>query len=58
MQKPTYIFYSGKKSYTVKRLERLLHQQAEEGDTGVADIRVIIGQRSADDDLFATLTAR
>ncbi len=54
-QEPTYIYYSGKKSYTVNRLERILNQRAEEGDTGVADILVVIGKRSLSNDLFATM---
>lgn len=55
IQQPTYIYYTGKKSYTVRKLERILRQKAEEGDTKVADILVVIGKRSLSLPLFATL---
>lgn len=54
-QEPTYIFYSGSKAYTVQKLERLFHQQAEEGNTQAADILVVIGKRSLSLPLFGTL---
>ncbi|MBI2442814.1 MAG: LytR C-terminal domain-containing protein [Candidatus Levybacteria bacterium] len=54
-QQPTYIYYSGEKTYTTKRLERLLKQQAEVGDTKIADILVVVGVRSLQLDIFATI---
>lgn len=55
LQEPTHIFYSGDKSYSVKRIERIFHQQAEVGDTGAADILVVVGERSLSLGIFATL---
>lgn len=55
LQEPTHIFYSGDKSYTVKRIERVFHQQAEEGNTQAADILIVVGKRSLPLGIFATL---
>lgn len=55
LQEPTYIFYSGNKSYTVERIERIFHQQAEAGNTQAADILVVVGKRSLPLGIFATL---
>lgn len=55
IQDPTHIFYSGEKTYSVERIERLLHQKAEEGNTQAADILVVIGKRSLPLGIFATL---
>lgn len=55
IQDPTHIFYSGEKTYSVERIERLLHQKAEEGDTQAADILIVIGKRSLPLGIFVTL---
>ncbi len=55
LQEPTHIFYTGEKSYSVQKIERIFHQQAEEGNTQAADILIVIGKRSLPLGIFATL---
>lgn len=55
LQEPTHIFYTGEISYSVQKIERIFHQQAEEGNTQAADILIVIGKRSLPLGIFATL---